>query len=152
MIFLDSGTDEEDYKRINWTILHVDVMNMYLIIMEGNRVILVLVILHVMVNVLSNFLRLNLPFNHTWLLIVKLFLPVKWYVKELIPFQSISILVHVFYKNNPITYFFSLENNQWQYQHNMLWFEGYCSTLFTVYITKLSQYTSPPTYPNERSW
>ena len=33
--FFDDGTDEEDYKQINQTILDDNVMNMYLIIMEG---------------------------------------------------------------------------------------------------------------------
>ena len=35
MIFLDDGTDEEYYKNINENILEVNVINMYLIIMEG---------------------------------------------------------------------------------------------------------------------
>ena len=29
------GTDEEEYKHINWTVLDGNVMNMYLIFMEG---------------------------------------------------------------------------------------------------------------------
>ena len=35
MIFLDDGTDEEYYERINQTILCGNVMNMSLIITEG---------------------------------------------------------------------------------------------------------------------
>ena len=35
MVFLDDGTDEEYYKNINRTILDGNVMNMYLVIMEG---------------------------------------------------------------------------------------------------------------------
>ena len=33
--FLDDGTDEEIYEKINQTILDGNVMNMYLIITEG---------------------------------------------------------------------------------------------------------------------
>ena len=36
MIFLDDGTYEEDYKHINRTILDGNVMNMFLIMMEGH--------------------------------------------------------------------------------------------------------------------
>ena len=37
MDFKDDETDEEIYKHINRTILDVNVMNMYLISMEGNH-------------------------------------------------------------------------------------------------------------------
>ena len=36
MIFFEDGTNEEDNEHINKTILDGNVMNMYLIIMEGN--------------------------------------------------------------------------------------------------------------------
>ena len=51
-----------------------------------NMVLLMLIIIHFMVNTLSNFLHLHVPFKQTWGLMVKLFLLVKWYVKELIVF------------------------------------------------------------------
>ena len=44
--------------------------------------ILMLIILHVMVNVLAKFLNLHILFKHILLFVVKLFIPVKWYVKE----------------------------------------------------------------------
>ena len=52
-------------------------------------VIFMLKILHAMVTVLSNFLHLHILINQTWLLMVKLFLPVKWYMKE--PIFKINI-------------------------------------------------------------
>ena len=45
-------------------------------------VLLILIILHVMVKILSNFLLLHTPFNQTWVCMVKLFPPVKSDVKE----------------------------------------------------------------------
>ena len=36
---------------------------------------------------------LHIPFKQTLVLMVKLFLPVEWYVKELITFQSILIVI-----------------------------------------------------------
>ena len=36
MIFFDDITDEEDYEHINQNIIGGNVLNMYLIIMEGN--------------------------------------------------------------------------------------------------------------------
>ena len=66
-------------------------------------VLLILIILHVMVNIQSNFLHLHIPLKHTRLLIVKLFLLVKWYVKEITSFQSKLILIIMFYKKlNPL--------------------------------------------------
>ena len=38
MNFVDDGKNEEDYKHINRTILDGNVMNIYLIIMEGKYV------------------------------------------------------------------------------------------------------------------
>ena len=50
-------------------------------------VLLMLMIIHVMITILSNFLHLHIPFNQNLLLTVKLFLPLKGYVREII-FQN----------------------------------------------------------------
>ena len=77
----------------------------------------------------------------------KLFLLVKWYVKEIISFQSIWILVIVFYKElNTLTQFLFKYNNQWKFQRNLLWFKGCCSTVFKLYIIEWLQLFVSPTY------
>ena len=46
-----------------------------------NMVIFMLIIIHVIVTILSNFLHIHITFKQTWVLMVKLFLLVKWYVR-----------------------------------------------------------------------
>ena len=105
--FLDDRTDEEYYKNINQTILGGNVMNMSLITMEGKY----------------GAIDTNNSSCHGYYIIKFSLSPYtlqadfiidgqvisygKNYVKELIYFQSISILVVLFYKKtNPLTKLF----------------------------------------------
>ena len=65
-------------------------------------VLLMLMIIHVMVTILSYFLHLHIPFNHTLVLIFMLFPLVNFFVKEFIYIQSISILIIMLKKTKPI--------------------------------------------------
>ena len=62
-------------------------------------VLLMLMIINGIVNILSKYMHFYIPFNQTWVLMINLFLPVKWYVKEPIFFQSVSILIIIFTEN-----------------------------------------------------
>ena len=81
---------------------------------KENMVQLILTIIYVMVNISSNFLHIRIPFNQTWVLMDKLFNMAKLYVKEPISFQSILILIIMFYKkksNNTIVYLRTIINS-----------------------------------------
>ena len=101
----------EQIKKIANTLIELYLMAIRLtciwFIWKVIMVIFMLMVIHVMVTILSNFFHLHIPFKNTWLLVVGLFLPVKWYVKEL--FFSISILIIMLYKKiNPIIKFVSI--------------------------------------------
>ena len=67
-------------------------------------VLLMLMMIHVVVTILSNFLHLHITFNQTLVLMVDLFPLVKWYVMEPIYFQYMPILIIYIYKKiTPIT-------------------------------------------------
>ena len=71
---------------------------------KGDIVLLMLMVIHVKVNILSNFLHIHISFKKTWVLMIELSLLMKWYVKELF-FESISIIIIMFCKeksNNTI--------------------------------------------------
>ena len=96
--FLDDGIDEEYYENINWTNIHGNVMNKSLIIIEVNMVHLIMMILYVLVIISSNFLHSHIHYKQTWVLMDKLFHQEKLYVKEMISFQSILVLIIMFHK------------------------------------------------------
>ena len=115
---------------------------------KGNMVILMLMIIHLIVTILSSCLHLHIPFKQTWVLMVKLFIMVKWYVKEPNSLWSISILINMFYKNksnNTIVSLSTIKNGN----VNII-----CYDLEDIFppclrsTTQWLQYTATPTYHN----
>ena len=77
MNFVDDGTHGEN---INQTILDVNVMNMYLIVMKGKYGAIDADDFSCYGYYIIKFLCLHIPFKQTRSLMVSLFMLVKWYV------------------------------------------------------------------------
>ena len=87
MNFLYDGTDNVDFECINRTILDGNFIKMSLIVTEINHGAIDADDSEFTVTILSYFLHLRIPFKKILIYMVKSFLLVKWYVKEIIIFQ-----------------------------------------------------------------
>ena len=85
MNFIDDGIDEEWHKNINRTIIDGNVMNISLIIMEGNYGAIDADDSTRDGYYIIRFFYLHIPFNQNLVYTSKSFLLVKWYLREFFP-------------------------------------------------------------------